>query len=190
VVTVVTTVITVTPHDNATPQRYSRLNNTHTGGIRPSSDLSATAETAEGPVAGTALVRSGSGHVLIWTFANPLLFVPDPSALQKPRNHTGSFYCVVVGQECGIFPSWYVHPFLLPVSSLIVATGTKRRPERKAYLIRTTGNLLRGTSLVTGIPRNIRQAQLCANHSSMAHMILVAMTTTRHLPKHFQRIRL
>lgn len=80
----------------------------------PQGSSAAASDDPDGqPLWGTALVRSGSGHVLIRTYAYPEMYVPVPRDLKKPRiAHKGNYYCVLVSQQCGIFNNWYVIPHL------------------------------------------------------------------------------
>jgi hypothetical protein len=118
----VTTTVTVTPHNKSPPDHASPRKATipTIPSSARGSPATASAAAAAVPLMGTASVRTGSGHVLIRTFAYPKCYLPSPSDLQKPAGiHGTSFYGVSVGQQCGIFPDWYVRQLVPIINSLL-----------------------------------------------------------------------
>jgi hypothetical protein len=106
-----TTVIAVTP--NVSPVKSSPKLST------PSSPTSPECTVAPNDVScltgtGVVTVRTSSGHVQIRTFEFPQYFIPKPRDLVRPKvsMHSGGYYVVWVGQECGIFLTWYATLYL------------------------------------------------------------------------------
>jgi hypothetical protein len=122
-VTTVTTVVTITPNENAPHRESPRKATVKPTTPSPAGGLPATSSSAAAavPLMSTALVRAKSGHVLIRTFAYPSCYYPTPNELRKPPagTYAAGYYGVSVGQECGIFLDWCVRPLLLTVNSII-----------------------------------------------------------------------